>query len=570
MATVAMSGASLKATNTIKRKTPSELRDEQLKRKKKVVELMDESPAPEPGFILNDNGLTSVAMKASKNPRYIDTRVDELFPSRKNSQRLKMQSVKEHVKENMTTDHTNFSQSEFSSRKDTNASTSTTSTKKFKSTHSHITTKKCSKISMFSSVMELSSVGAKSSGVSLDMDEAFKGLATRKLPIVSPSHTESIDRNVNFCSEFHICEHKVPLDFTLKTSMCVIASSSVNWFHRLMSCGTFHGLGQSNSQVGYQKTNCPTAQISNMKPLYSWVYPQCSLPPSVISALTLLPKGEGQMDVLTKRQLAWEASFRSLYVMMRNNICNLFYVCTGQFVAMFTNLNGACNAYVSQSTQSLRSLLKEQDIFFTMPLFNSKVEQATTEELFELSEIEKHNLGKTRHTNSLFDVDNSPKSLLMFSDKKNVHGLYDFLLNYRFILPSLNSLDVPLLYSAVPFENAAVSAPEVKCKEVRRMDHMCAPTSDSYYSIELKDAYLPPWIISSVCDAIKLNGDDTFEASFVIEPISIGLNVGLEGVHDETCAYGIGNTVVSHQLSRGFLKGLKYSDKSYVLSLLPV
>lgn len=49
-------------------------------------------------FYRNDNGLTSVAMKASKNPRYIDTRVDELFPSRKNSLRLKIQSGKEHVK----------------------------------------------------------------------------------------------------------------------------------------------------------------------------------------------------------------------------------------------------------------------------------------------------------------------------------------------------------------------------------------------------------------------------------------------------------------------------------------
>lgn len=37
-------------------------------------------------------------MKTSKNPRYIDTRVDELFPSRKNSLRLKIQSGKEHVK----------------------------------------------------------------------------------------------------------------------------------------------------------------------------------------------------------------------------------------------------------------------------------------------------------------------------------------------------------------------------------------------------------------------------------------------------------------------------------------
>lgn len=38
---------------------------------------------------------------------------------------------------------------------------------------------------------------------------------------------------------------------------------------------------------------------------------------------------------------------------------------------------------------------------------------------------------QTRHTHSLFDVDNSPESLLMFNDKKNVNGLYDFLLNYR-------------------------------------------------------------------------------------------------------------------------------------------
>ncbi|KAI3791626.1 hypothetical protein L2E82_05485 [Cichorium intybus] len=46
-----------------------------------------------------------------------------------------------------------------------------------------------------------------------------------------------------------------------------------------------------------------------------------------------------------------------------------------------------------QSTQSFKSLLKGQDISFTTPLCNSKLEQATTEDLFELSEIEKHNIG---------------------------------------------------------------------------------------------------------------------------------------------------------------------------------
>jgi hypothetical protein len=32
-----------------------------------------------------------------------------------------------------------------------------------------------------------------------------------------------------------------------------------------------------------------------------------------------------EIDFLRKRQLAWEDSFRSLYYMLRNNVCNVFY-----------------------------------------------------------------------------------------------------------------------------------------------------------------------------------------------------------------------------------------------------
>ncbi|XP_056163806.1 uncharacterized protein LOC130137093 isoform X1 [Syzygium oleosum] len=38
----------------------------------------------------------------------------------------------------------------------------------------------------------------------------------------------------------------------------------------------------------------------------------------------------------------------------------------------------------------------EHDICFSMPLCHSKVEQLATEDLVELSETEKHNLGQTR------------------------------------------------------------------------------------------------------------------------------------------------------------------------------
>ena len=38
---------------------------------------------------------------------------------------------------------------------------------------------------------------------------------------------------------------------------------------------------------------------------------------------------------------------------------------------------------------------------------------------------------QTRRLGSISDVDNSPQSLLSFSGNKNVHALYDFMLNYR-------------------------------------------------------------------------------------------------------------------------------------------
>ncbi|ONK70085.1 uncharacterized protein A4U43_C05F30080 [Asparagus officinalis] len=67
---------------------------------------------------------------------------------------------------------------------------------------------------------------------------------------------------------------------------------------------------------------------------------------------------------------------------------------------------------------------------------------------------------KTIQMDSMNDVDNSPQSLLAFIGNEIVHGLYDFLLNYRFFLSSLMGVDVPVLYAPVPFQNASLSVPE--------------------------------------------------------------------------------------------------------------
>ncbi|KAK0584310.1 hypothetical protein LWI29_010987 [Acer saccharum] len=631
-------GGSLTVGPTVKRKTPSELRGEQLKRKN-VIDLVDESPEPLLGSANNTIGVVNGIKKSEslRNPRYIDTRMDGVFPAKKS--RFGMLSGKENAKENNSIQQSTSMKTlsmlpNMTTKKRDKVSCLGNSVSSDEAARDGVvqpcqTIEKCSQ-STFRSVTELSSGGERQSGLAtVDLDKALKGLVARESvsdlaadsskSLADPSSTPS----GGFCSECHIPGQKIPLDFTLKTYMRVVSSLSVNRIHRSIMSSVYNGLpwftrsgcSEDRSSSGVASTT----QILSSKALHSWVYPQSTLPPSLISVLTSSAADGVEMDFLRKRQVAWEESFRSVYFMLRKNVCNIFYVCTSYFVVMFTGSDGMgtnkhlCNAYISQSTRGLRSLLKEHDVCFSMPLCRSKVEQVTSEDLVELSEIEKQNLGQTRRWTSLSDIDNTTESLLAFGDNRNVHALYEFLLNYRSYLTFLTAVDVPILYSPVPFQNASLSAPEVTCTEMKNSDNIAAPRkgfvskegettqgSSSCFccSIEIKDAYLPPWIICNVCSIMGSEGG-SFETR--TDRTSIGLNVALGAASkksdtqataeksdtkvtaDEsdiqatavedlqpTCPFGISEAIITPYLQSGYLKGLEHSNGSYTAFLSPV
>lgn len=681
--------------NKAKRKTPSELRGEQLKRRS-AVEFVDD-PIPPLSNSLNEiHGLKKP--DPPKNPRYIETRMDGIFPVRKPTCRLKMLSGKTTTKENISSglykqdnisnelndnmknypglskmagkSQSIFSWSDISMPPPTLSKDGAVQTcqaaEKFSEKHFLNNTAEDKALTghfsresptfsclpkdgaedpvasaavpkdsrpqtcettekgihnTFRNVAELASTLEKSSCPAVvDMDKALKGLVSHG-PIsscFSAKSSEHFGESTmvgNFCSEFHIPGQKMPLDFTLKTTMQVLASTSVNWFHRFITSGDYCGRPQFSSQLScwseqnishsYGIPSTPTDEILKKSfSLHSWVYPESSFPPAVVSALALSAAGGAESDFLSKRQSAWEDSLRCLYYMLRKNVCNIFYVCTPQFVVMFTAGYGSgrsrqsCNAYMSRSTRGLRSLLSEHDVRYHMPLRQSKVEEVSTEDLLDLFEMEKDNPGQTRRLNSLLDVDNSPESLLAFSGNENVHGLYDFLLNYRSFLTSLHGVDVPALYSPVPFRNATLSIPEVRCKEMRSADHIALSLNGSdmkntnskedssvglCHSIEIKGLYLPPWIISNMCAVMGFEGR-SFEASFITEPSSIGLNAALataspksnlqnkegEAHKDISHDFGFKDAVHSPFLHSASLRGLKYSNGSYTASLSPI
>ncbi|CAL1372278.1 unnamed protein product [Linum trigynum] len=584
-----------------KRKTPSDLRREQLRRTS-LAELMGESKLSMPGKTNNpvENGIKKP--EVSRNPKYIDTRLDEVYPVKKS--RLGMLPAKEKVKENKSTEQlnnlknlstlTNLAakrQETCLERPVAHADVSTDCSRK-----AHQTSEKCSQ-SIFRTVAELSTYGKQSSGLAaVDMDKALKGLAACEPAGHSGLNTDTSGKSGqysdNFCSECCIPGKKPPLDFTLKTKLRLLCACSVSGLHRSIVSSTYNSTPQFIFQQGCavdisSPLQTLTSQLCSPKSLHSWVYPQSTLPPAVISVLS---SSAADGDFLRKRQMAWQDSFRSLYYLLRKNICSIFYVCTSHFVVMFTNAGGVgCSAYISQSTISLRSLLREHDVCFSMPLCHSKVEQVATEHLVELAAIRRENLGQVRNLSSLDNVDNTPESLLAFKEKIHVQGLYDFLLNYRSSLTLLSGVDVPLLYSPIPFPNASLSAPEISCVDMKRADHTAASPKDgsnvTHSSIiEVKGTFIPPWIVSRICALLSCEATN-FEASFATEPTSIGLNVAIEKVDkvdeksksdaetvqetDSSSSLGLAEAVVAPCVSSGFITGLKYRDNSYLASLSP-
>ncbi|GMP50483.1 hypothetical protein CsSME_00017083 [Camellia sinensis var. sinensis] len=198
------------------------LQGEQLKQKN-VVELVDESPAAELGFLENTTGIVCGLKKPdlSKNRRYIDTRMDEENSPVEHNGSLKSCSV--------PSDLAAKSQSQLSHPEDSFASGTRDGT-----VQACKTTEKCSE-NTFRSVTELSAGGEKLSGrETVDLDKALKGLVAHEPPPHSSLASDSSERKGDFtlgnlCSEFHIPGRKSPLDFTLKTTMRVVSSSSVNW-----------------------------------------------------------------------------------------------------------------------------------------------------------------------------------------------------------------------------------------------------------------------------------------------------------------------------------------------------
>ncbi|KAL6643880.1 hypothetical protein ACP70R_018646 [Stipagrostis hirtigluma subsp. patula] len=586
----------------MKRKTPSELRGEQLKRHASEKLPTDDR---------SNNGLRNPEQQ--KISKYINTRVTEVFPVKK-SRNLGKENFKGALQNNekalKPTDATATSKLASSSPSFGNGD----SAKLDSSVHSLAEAakpgfkkvEKCSENAL-RSVSELH-IGDEKDAASnkFDMEKVLKGFGARDafvasgLTVPNGQVGDAALKSSDMCpTKITIPGNRAPLDFTLKTTLQLVSSSSVKWCHKIITSfgrSSITGAIAQNFHRGCQNLDHSRPESKKellfSRALQSWVYPQSMLPASIISVM-LSSTARGERDFILKRHQDWEDSFQNLYYMLRKNMLNIFYVYTTQFVALFIGGSSlekkqSCNAYLSQSTRGLRSLLRKHGVCFSMPLCNAEVEQATEDDLIELSEIQRRNLGQALHLDALSDVDNTTQSLLSFSGNESVHGLYDVLLNYRSLLNSLSAADVPILYSPLPFQNGCLHTPEVKCREMRRADmgllsssgfdaevgSTIASVGNICYSMEIKDEVLPPWVVSGICAAMS-SDLTSFDLTIATEPSSMGLNVALKPMgtkaQSETapptdcCAsLGFPDAVLVPSLHSAALRRLCYKGGEYV------
>ncbi|KAJ7519675.1 hypothetical protein O6H91_20G050200 [Diphasiastrum complanatum] len=590
---------------TGKRKTPSELRAEQLKRAR-ITQGEGRSDVDR-AQVSSSLPRGSYERRPSRLPRFVDTKVPDVYPATKSSDKpknfvlKKRQKNGEKMQPNIEKDHSSQgisltnNESMMLQRLPCEGEVAISAQRCGEDVHSNyneeITKEKLSSTSSssFKNVTELSSrLESQSGGFIVDMAQAIRTLAAIKLPQLSTTRmcqpcraTSSMKIELEVGGK-RISQHSIlcyakdviPLDLSLKTGARFLSSKNFNWCQKSktrMQCLALQHLTESQIDAGTldKSYKSDLSDILFWKSLHTWVYPQSPLSPSVLSALVSQESGP-ERQFLAQRRHAWGDAFCSLYHMFRNQLCSLFYLCAQSFVVLFVDgdicgrKRGTFSAYMTRSTRGLRRLLQEQDIRFSMPLCKFEPGIATYEELQDLREFERSNPGQTRIVDSMVTIDKSPKSLLAFLDNQNVHRLFNFLLNNRLML-NFTIADLPTLHAPVPFHHASLRVPEVRCKEVqlpsatmqpgfqqsRKNSAYVEPHSETLmqtvYSLEIKDAQLAPWVVSKLCTVLQKSHCANFKASFVTDAFTEELNISQVKLEMDTHLPSISKIALQNQ-----------------------
>lgn len=186
-------------------------------------------------------------------------------------------------------------------------------------------------------------------------------------------------------------------------------------------------------------------------------FPGTVLPQSVLKALRARTANRDEQAFLEQTLNGWRTVFTGLYRAYSTGLADAFYYQQGDLSAAFVKEGAEPAVYLNHSVYSLRKRLREEGIEYRLACASTQA--AESEQCAESGEAEA--AVRVRRKNTVA-IDQTPLSALMIRGQRNVHFLFDFLLNQSadrpaFALPSLISQG-PFLGSTVRQCTVCVSA----------------------------------------------------------------------------------------------------------------
>ncbi|RUS21752.1 hypothetical protein BC937DRAFT_91521 [Endogone sp. FLAS-F59071] len=207
---------------------------------------------------------------------------------------------------------------------------------------------------------------------------------------------------------------------------------------------------------------------------------------------------------------------------------------------------GQLEAVLNKSTRGLRKALEKEDIPFELPLNRSANDNidpnadamdadANNNEnvLAELGKLEELQPGSTRVVQRDRIVGNARRSVLVFRGHMGVHGLFNFLLNWRDNRVEFRSRGPPMLVAPCVFLNATVKQAEItRNGTIRRMT--TDPSTNrsamqTLYRIDIDGYLLPTSLYALLLTVARAQGpEERFACALKTDERTEGLNVASE------------------------------------------
>nr|CAB3239481.1 protein downstream neighbor of son homolog [Phallusia mammillata] len=201
-------------------------------------------------------------------------------------------------------------------------------------------------------------------------EDSIQGIFLENLPKTEP--------------EKNIGKEKVPPDWSIKTKARFLSPSTFAWCARMKGSEEAQVVRSSSTLQLEKVENCSQTdfRVELGKNLVYWQHPSIpwfNLFPRFGAECKIVPHttGEAVTEDRIKSSLydSWAAAFRSVYQLLRQDLCPYFYVCSQMYTALFrssaVSANGV-NCILTPTSLGFRNSLKAEGISFTMPLKQSE------------------------------------------------------------------------------------------------------------------------------------------------------------------------------------------------------